>query len=67
MKLEPISYSKVPNKALLSSFIDDIKDYLFPNYFSKVDNLEAKLEDSKRLFLLAVTNDESKKENSFLH
>lgn len=65
MKLEPISYSKVPNKALLSSFIDDIKDYLFPNYFSEVTDLEAKLEDSKRLFLLTVSKDETKKEKFF--
>lgn len=65
MKLEPINYSQVPNKQLLSDFVDAIKDYLFPNYFSKVDNIDDKLEDCKKLFLLAVSNDETKKEKFF--
>ena len=37
MELKKIKYEAVPNRALIVYFLECIKDYFYPNYFSKVD------------------------------
>ena len=54
MELKKINYRDLPNKEEIICFYNDIKDYLFPNYFHNVKDKEEKLRISKEKFKLYI-------------
>ena len=50
MHLKKVEYSELPNKLQIIEFFYGIRNYLFPNYFDKVDDENAMFEKSKNMF-----------------
>ncbi len=60
MELGNASYFQIKQRTI--AFFDDIKDYLFPNYFNQVDDHESLLDSSKAKFVDAISKDQTKME-----
>ena len=61
MILKNVEYKNIPNKSETVYFFKCCRDYLFPNYFNCIRDVDALLERSKELFIEVVSNDENKK------
>ena len=59
MELKKINYRDLPNREEILGFYNEIKDYLFPNYFHEVTDKDELLKSSKEKFKLYIcTNNE---------
>lgn len=57
MELKKINFRELPNKEEIVEFYNDIKNYLFPNYFHEVKDLDEILNKSKELFKIYICSD----------
>ena len=67
MELKKIKYEDVPNRALIVYFLECIKDYFYPNYFSKVDDVNGVLNRAKDLFRTYISSSREDEEYFFSH
>ena len=67
MELKKIKYEDVPNRALIVYFLECIKDYFYPNYFSKVDDVNGVLNRAKDLFRTYISSSREDEQYFFSH
>ena len=65
MELKKINYNEIPNICKINDFLREIKNYLFPNYFCKVDSKEDSLKHAYELFEKYISKDKNKEKELF--
>lgn len=65
MELKKVLFKEIPNKNKIFQFVSLVKDYLFPNYFNEVNDLELLEKTVKFYFQNYISNNHSKEVTFF--
>ena len=65
MELKSVSFKDIPNKEKIKEFVSLIKDFLFPNYYHEINNLELLEKTCHFYFHNYISEDKDKEEEFF--